>query len=90
MIKKINTFNEVAELIGNRKAELKVKIGFSSSVLVEDVKSFKKYIKSEYIDCIADAILSCDTFNFDTATEISVINVFGDTLTETVEFFIEQ
>ena len=87
MTKKIATFNEVAEMIGAEKAELRCSIGFGFSVDATYEKSFKKHIKNEYVDVMAKAILDYSDYEFGKEVEISVTDVFGDVLTERVIFW---
>lgn len=88
LIKKIDTYNEIAELIGADKMEIRVNIGFSVSEKVKDSKSFAKFIKDEYIDEVADAILRCSDYTFDNTVDLSVVDRFGDTLNEKIEFYV--
>ena len=87
MIKKIDTFNEVAEMIGNEKAELRCRIGFGFSIPVTDEKSFKKQIKEEYIPIMAKAILDFVGYEFNEEVEINVTDAWGCVLKEKVEFW---
>lgn len=87
MIKKIDTFNEIAEMIGNEKAELRCTIGYGFSFIVSNEKSFKKQIREEYIPEMAKAILDCAEYEFNKDVVIELTDVWGDVLTEKVRFW---
>ncbi len=89
MIKKIETYNEVADMIGNPKAELRAVFGYGRSIKVETLKSFRKFIRDEYIKVVADAILACEEYEFGKEIEIKVVDIFGDELLQEVEFYAE-
>ena len=86
MIKKIDTYNEISEMIRRPKVELRFSARFGQSVTVTDMKSFRKYIRSEYIDCVANAILNYDGYNLYEDATITTVDYFGDELHEEVEF----
>lgn len=93
MIKKVDTYNEVARSMSEwkNKAELHVKIGnFGEIITVKDFKSFKSYMKAEYIDCVADAILNCADYHFDTEINVHAADYYGNEWTEPVHFWVYE
>ena len=74
MLKKVEAYNEVAEIAGTDKIELRFSCGYACSEKVKDMKSFRKYIKDEYIDCFAEAILNKTDWAFDEDREIAVVD----------------
>ena len=90
MVKKINTYNEIAEMIGNEKAELRVQFdGYGYSEKVEDAKSFRKLITENYIDCCAKAILNYSEYEFNKQAELSCTDSCGTEFTVKIEFWAE-
>lgn len=85
MIKKIDGYNEIAEVIRQDQVELRICVGYCTSVKVGSYREIASYLRHEYITDMANAILAGD-YEFCTETEISIVDVFGDTLTEKVEF----
>lgn len=79
MCKKVETYNEVANIAGVDKIELRFSKGYGMSEPVKDYKSFKKYIKDEYIDCFADAILNCSEWEMDEDREIEATDKWNYT-----------
>lgn len=62
MLKKIETYNEVAKELGERELELRFHLEFSSTKKITDMKEFKKYLNYEFIPELVDAILKCDSY----------------------------
>ena len=64
MLKKVETYNEVAEVLGNRKAVLNFVDSVGDSILVStevtDYKEFAKYIRDTYITDVAKSILNLE------------------------------
>lgn len=85
MCKKIDGYNDIARVIRQDQVELRICVGYHTSVKVDSYKQLAKYLRYEYITEMANAILAGD-YEFCTETEISIVDVFGDTLTEKVEF----
>lgn len=89
MLKKVETYNEVAEMLGTEKAELRFVIdGWMLSEKVEDYKSFAKYVRHELIDEIADSVLKCNEYEFHKEQKFEIAGYFGGIIRTTVEFFI--
>lgn len=86
MIKKIDTYNEIAEMIHQPKMQLRFYVRFGLSVEVGSMKDFRKYIRNEYIPEMADAILAYDGYNFDEDATIRCTDKFGDDLHEEITF----
>lgn len=78
MIKKVETYNEVARTIGRRELKLTMYnylfIGSScgTHIDVTDFKALKKWIKEEQIEETAEAILNAD-YEFETRKDFSVV-----------------
>ena len=89
MLKKVDGYNEVAEMIGTEKAELRVVYdGYGLSDVVADYKSFAKFIRETYIKEIADAVLKCDKYELNKEMQFTVDGIFGDVIHSEIEFFI--
>ncbi len=85
LIKKMDSYNEIARLVDAPEMEIRFKDGIFSST-VKDSKSFAKFVRETYIKCVADDILNGD-YEFGKGTVITS----GDghnTFTRTVEFDI--
>ena len=93
MLKKVETYNEMSELMGVRfgsKAELTM---IDKSVVNEYHtmnKGFKKAIKETYIDCCANAILNYKDYQFNTPAVFQVKDAFGSIIHMTVEFVVSE
>jgi len=69
MFKKIETYNEIAEIMLTQKA----KIMFGEKWCYETFNSyneFKKYVRNEYIKEVADMILNSEDWEIDDEVEI--------------------
>ena len=86
MIQKISTYNEIAEMIRQPKMELRFYVRFGLAIPVYDLKSFRRYVRKEYIPCMADAILAYDGYSFDEEVTICCTDKFGDDLHEEITF----
>lgn len=69
MLKKVEIYNEVAEQLGNQKAELRFVEGYGLSDPVGSFATFRKYIKETYIKTVAEDILKYDGYEFGTEAE---------------------
>lgn len=63
MFKKVEEYNEIARLIGSAEMEIGMELDFFHEHF-SSYEQFKKYIKSELIDEVGDAILSYKDFEF--------------------------
>ena len=89
MLKKVEAYNEVAEMLGTEKAVLRVIFdGFGLSEEVKDAKSFKSFVKETYIPEIASVVLKCEDYEFHKNHVFEVEGYFGDMIKSEVEFFI--
>lgn len=88
MIKRVNEYNELAAKVGEFELELRVKIGFSMYETVKETRSFAKFIRDEYIEEMAKAILGCKDYDFDETTTLTIVDRYGDELRENVEFYL--
>lgn len=86
IFKKVDAYNEVAEIMGTDKAIVKV-AGFSFSCLdeFENFKDFRAYLKREIIDTLANAVLACDEFENDKPVTITYTDIFGDAYSTNIE-----
>jgi len=72
MFKKVETYNEIAELMGTDKAKISFyDLPCFGGIHFSNYKEFSKYIRQEYIKEIADAILKHDGWEIDKEIEIS-------------------
>ena len=69
MFKKVETYNEIAELMNTHKAKIQFGEKFHSERFV-NFSEFKKYIHSEYIDEVAEKILKSEEWEIDGEVEI--------------------
>ena len=95
MLKKVETYNEVAEVLGNRKAVLNFVDSFGDSILVStstevtDYKEFAKYIRDTYITDVAKIILNLE-YEFEETRLVSWLDVMGYTQYVRVSFEIVE
>jgi hypothetical protein len=94
MLKKVDTFNEMSEMLGvrfNTKACL-VMIDNSTVVsechTVNDMKSFRKTVKEIYVDEFAKAILTYKDYEFNSPVTFERVDVFGYKQTMRIEFTV--
>lgn len=79
MIKKVNTYNELAKQFGENEKQLYMHRGFSEWVNVTSFKEFKHFIEETYIEEFAKSILNCNEWDFDKPVQI-VAYQFGQEL----------
>ena len=76
MIKKVNTYNEVARAVGFKELKLTMHYGSDGITFyrtdVEDMKSFKRFLNEELIEECVKAILS-ESYEFETRKEFNVV-----------------
>ena len=94
MIKKVDSYNEVARVIGGRELKLTMYyylgIGSISSIKtdVADIKALRKWCNYEMIEEVANAILS-GNYEFETRKPFNVVfTPAGDTADFEIEFFL--
>lgn len=79
MFEKVNAYNEIAEMMCTRKAEihfyLRDVICFGDHF--DSFESLRKYIRKEYTKELADAVLNCSDWELDKEIEISYTDYFG-------------
>ena len=90
MLKKVHTFNEIAEIMGTERAELRIKIPgcdafIASAYSAAYYKKLATEINDTFIKPVADAILSYNGYEFDVETDVSCSDGWGTNFTETVE-----
>lgn len=90
LIKKVEVYNEVAEHVNGRTAELRVLIGDFAvlSETVGDWKHFRSYVTDMYIGCVAEKILEGKEYDFNKPVTVTCVDKFGDELHETIEFVL--
>ena len=86
MVKKVEAYNDVAEVIRGTKLELRMCVGFSMSTKVSNLSELRKYMKREFIDELTSAILDRNDYEFDETKEITYIDFLCRESTEKVSF----
>lgn len=87
MLKKIENYNEMAEIVGGEKLELRMVFEYGLSDEVKSYKEFSKYIRDEFIDEIAKPILEYKGYEFHKEYVIERKTKWGDVVKEVVTFF---
>ena len=82
MFKKIENYNEVAEMVKTEKLRICVYIGHRCEGSFEDLKAFKRFLKIEYIEEAMEAILNYGEYKFDEEVELKFQDRFGCELTK--------
>lgn len=77
MFKKVEAYNEVAELIGSNKAVLEITLDVHFSEKFSTYKEFKAYIKREWIDELAKAVEGYDKYEYETPLFFPYTDKFG-------------
>ena len=85
MFKKIETYNEVAEMVRTEKLKVEVTVDSFFGDSFNDFNSFKKYIKANWIKEAVDAMLKCSELEFDTEYELKYNGRFGEEMTMKIE-----
>lgn len=88
MLKKVEAHNEVAELVGNHKAVL-VMEDDSFRAEVQNMKAFRKLVKDEYIEEMAEAILNSKNYKFNETLFVTCRGRLGELIMAGVEFHLE-
>lgn len=90
MVKKVEAYNEIDREIYNHftKAYLHVNIGGYATYRVDSAKTFKRFIKSEYIDIMAKPIINYDGYKFGEKVIHEAVDEYGNVLHESVEFYV--
>lgn len=73
MFKKVEIYNEMAELMQTQKARIyfaDLHGSYSYGEHFNDYAGLRKYVRHEYINAIADKVLKSDGFEFDQEYEI--------------------
>lgn len=83
MFKKIETYNEVAEMVKGEKLTIHITLDISGEYF-EDYKSFKKYAKENYAESLIIALTEYKDFTFGETHEIA-FNCYGWDMIENVE-----
>ena len=69
IFKKVEVYNEVAELMYSAKAEIKFGEDWHSERF-DNYEDFRKYVRKEYITEVADKILKFEEWEIDSEKEI--------------------
>lgn len=88
MFKKVEAYNEVAEIIGNNKVEIHFTEGFQT-IRAESLKEFRKQITKIYAGFAAEPILKGDYKLYETNT-ITVEDDFGYVMDMNLEYGIYE
>ena len=83
MFKKVENYNELAELMRVQKAAIRYNEEFTLKTF-DNYKEFRKFVKDEYLEEVAAEILASN-FEFDGTTEIKVVDRFDGEYTLTIE-----
>lgn len=89
MLKKVEAHNEVAELVGNHKAVLVMEDESFSRTEVHNMKAFRKFVKDEYIEEMAKAILNSKNYEFNETLFVTCRGKLGELIMAGVEFYLE-
>ena len=82
MFKKVETYNEIAELMRTYKTMISFyDCGAYHGQRVKSYDELRRWVRKEYIKEIADQILKCDTWEFDKAITFEWTDYFGYTYT---------
>ena len=92
MFKKVDTYNEVDKaMLEDRPVDLRCFFGHGVAFGVEygqtGAKAFRKYVTDTFITELAEAILTYKGYEFNSWTEISCKDAFGDTVSTIVSFY---
>lgn len=79
MFKKVETYNEVAEVMHTDKAVIYFSDSYYSGKDFETYDSFRKYIRKEYISEVVNLILKESNWEMDGEITTEWIDAFGDT-----------
>lgn len=89
MMKKVETFNEIATQIGADTARLYFQEGIGCGEWFETWAELRKHIRREYVSEYAEVLLKADAFEINGTTEIEWTNKFEQTYEHTIETAIE-
>lgn len=87
MIKKIDAYNEVAEILGRDTIKLHCTIGYGYEIPFDDFKSLKKNLNWHLIAPLAKAIIEFDGYELNKETEFKITDEWGTDIIEKVEFW---
>lgn len=79
MFKKVDTYNEVAEVMHTDKAVIHFSDSYYYGKDFETYDSFRKYIRKEYISEVVNLILKESNWEMDGEITTEWIDYFGDT-----------
>lgn len=82
LFKKVEAYNEIAEMMHSRKAKIHFYMRASGCNICfgesfESFESLRKYIRNEYLKEMADAVLKCSDWELDQEMEITYTDHFG-------------
>lgn len=87
LFKKVETYNEVAEIMQVQKARIYFTYGFCSGEHFRTFADFRKYVRAEFFKDVADMILKCDEWEDQKNVEMERVDKFGDK--ETMVYSLE-
>ena len=84
LFKKVETYNEIAEMMRTYKAKIYFCDSFFSGEHFDTFEALRKYARKEYIKDLADRVLKFDGWEFDKGITFEWTDSFGDTMTVTL------
>lgn len=83
LFKKVETYNEIAEMMKSRKAKIHFYVKASGCNICfgesfDSFESLRKYVRREYLKQMADAVLKCSDWELDNESEIAWSDYFGE------------
>ena len=83
LFKKVETYNEIAELMNTRKASISFyDYGVFHGESFETFNEFRKWLRGTYIKEMADVILKLSDWEFDKKVTIKHTDYFGTSIEE--------
>lgn len=78
MFKKLETYNEMAVLMGSEQAHITFNDRDSHTYeYFKTYKNFKNYMKREYVDWFVKPLIKQDNFEFDEDKDFMAVDPFG-------------
>ena len=83
MFKKIENYNEIAEMVNTEKLRIHVTVGYETNCF-DDFKSFRKFTKREYANGLVKILTEYQEFTFGETQKLA-FTCYGCEITEDVE-----
>lgn len=80
LFKKVEAYNEIADLMNSRKAKINFYVreqGICFGEVFDSYESLRRHVRKEYIKELADVVLKSSEYEMDKEIEVTYTDYFG-------------